>query len=52
MSHFKNVCEWGHTHGTCRCPSQDREVRKVKCPWPPPDDKYEPKHAADGEPSP
>lgn len=34
MSHYREVCEYGMTHGQCRCPSKDKEVREIRCSAP------------------
>lgn len=31
MTHFRNVCEYGKTHGQCRCPSMDKITNRVIC---------------------
>lgn len=48
--HYVMVCQYGHTHGQCRCFSGNKTVKRVKCTTPSlhkPDEKYEPKHRAD-----
>jgi len=32
--HYKEVCEYGQTHGQCRCPDPGKTVRRVKCDEP------------------
>lgn len=34
MSHSKNVCQYGFTHGQCRCMAKDKTVKIVDCPTP------------------
>jgi len=31
MSHHKLVCVYGFTHGQCRCPSKDKEIKIIEC---------------------
>jgi len=30
-NHFKYVCQYGVTHGQCRCPSQFKSTRPIIC---------------------
>ncbi len=32
--HFDLVCQYGYKHGTCRCVSKDKVVRKMECNTP------------------
>lgn len=34
MSHFVKICEYGGVHGQCRCPSPNKEIRRVDCNMP------------------
>lgn len=29
--HFVNKCQYGYTHGQCRCPSKDKTVKQIMC---------------------
>jgi hypothetical protein len=33
-SHYREECEFGVTHGQCRCPNPAKHVRKIKCDRP------------------
>jgi len=30
-THFIQVCQYGYTHGQCRCASKDKDVRLITC---------------------
>jgi hypothetical protein len=32
--HYRQVCQYGFTHGQCRCPAPDKAVDRVECPTP------------------
>ena len=31
MTHYVEICEYGYLHGQCRCPDDDKIVKRVKC---------------------
>jgi hypothetical protein len=31
MTHYKEVCEFGYTHGQCRCPDPNKTERRIVC---------------------
>ncbi len=32
LGHYREVCQYGETHGQCRCPSLSKATRRIACP--------------------